>query len=162
MCVSGYREAITISQTRAALLRRNAFEQKQALQQQQTAVLLSDDNGRPIRAKVGRVLGRLRRGRISPDQQALGLGGNGREKEGGHLSEGNGGRSGRERETMWKLSESLLLAHRKEMKRDRGTPRREPDSRPATPYFPLAETLAKILLLLCKSSFSPQPTSHCT
>ncbi|KAL7413387.1 hypothetical protein BDY24DRAFT_389910 [Mrakia frigida] len=100
MCVSGYREAITLSQTRAALLRRNAFERQQ--QQLQSSVLLSDDNGRPIRAKVGRVLGRLRRGRISPDQQALHLGG-GKERSEAVGGEGENGRTGRERETIWKL-----------------------------------------------------------
>lgn len=102
MCVSGYREAITTSQTRAALLRRNAFEKQQF--QHQSSVLLSDDNGRPIRAKVGRVLGRLRRGRISPDQQALHLGG-GKERSESSGGEVDSGRTGRERETVWKLSE---------------------------------------------------------
>lgn len=96
MCVSGYREAITTSQTRAAHL----AAQRKALETDPSGPL-ADDNGRPIRAKVGRVLGRLRRGRIgsvstgsldqasTPDESASG--------------DRKGTVAGRERETLWKL-----------------------------------------------------------
>lgn len=58
MCVSSYREAITISQSRASLLQRASLDHRR--RQNATVAGSGDTKRRPIRAKVGRVLGRLR------------------------------------------------------------------------------------------------------